>query len=349
MKLLLVGFGVVGQGFAQILRDKSAELQRKYNFTAEIIGVVTASKGALYRADGLNIPALLEAAARGSFADYPDEPGLKRAKTAGEMIAAGEADVLVEVSPTDLETAQPALDYCLQALDAGMHLALANKGPVALAYASLNNKARAKGLQLRYEATVMAGTPTMRLAEEALAGCTIRSARGILNGTTNYILTQMENGMSYEAALAQAQVLGYAEADPSGDVEGWDAAGKVLILANAILGVPLAMADLDVSGITAISAADIAEAKAAGERYKLIASATADGGAVKATCLPLADPLASVGGSTNAITFETDLLGDITLIGAGAGKLETGCAILADLLAINRATGQATQQSATRL
>ena len=339
MKLLLIGFGAVGQGFAQILRDKSAELQRNHNFTAEIIGVATASKGALYRRDGLNIPALLAAAESGSFDGYPNEPGLKRGMTAKDMIAAGEADVLVEASPTDLETAQPALDYCLQALDAGMHLALANKGPVALAYGKLKSKARAKGLQMRYEATVMAGTPTMRLAEEALAGCTIRSARGILNGTTNYILTQMEDGLSYADALAQAQDLGYAETDPSGDVDGWDAAGKALILANALFGVPLAMADLDVSGITAISAADIADAKAAGERYKLIASATPDGGAVKALRLPLADPLASVGGSTNAITLDTDLMGDITLIGAGAGKRETGCAILADLLAINRATG----------
>ena len=137
-------------------------------------------------------------------------------------------------------------------------------------------------------------------------------------------------------ALAQAQALGYAETDPSGDVEGWDAAGKVLILSNALFGNELTLADLDVSGITAISAADIADANAAGQRYKLIARATPDGGEVKATRLPLDDPLANVGGATNAITLETDLLGNITLIGAGAGKLETGFAILSDLLAIQR-------------
>lgn len=339
MKLLLIGFGVVGQGFAEILRDKSAELQRKHAFAATIIGVAAASKGSLYRPAGLDLSALLEAAAGGSFDGYPDAAGLRRGMTARDMIAAGEADVLVEVSPTNLDTAQPALDICHRALDAGMHLVLANKGPVALDYASLQARARAMDRQLRYEATVMAGTPTMRLAEEALAGCAIRSARGILNGTTNYILTQMETGMSYDEALAQAQELGYAESDPTGDVEGWDAAGKVLILANALFGGGLTMADLDVSGITAISAANIADAKAAGQRYKLIASATPDGGSVKATRLPLADPLANVGGSTNAITFETDLLGDVTLIGAGAGKLETGFAILADLLAIQRVTG----------
>jgi len=339
MKLILIGFGVVGQGFAEILRDKAVELKRKHGFAAAIIGVVTASKGALYRSDGLDIPALLEAAHGGCFSHYPDQPGLRRGWSADEMIAAGEADALVEVSPTNLETAQPALDICKLALDAGMHLVLANKGPVALDHANLRAQARAKGVQMRYEATVMAGTPTMHLAEDALAGCEILSARGILNGTTNYILTQMESGMSYEGALKQAQELGYAETDPTGDVEGWDAAGKVLILANALFGASLTMADLDVSGITHISAADIAEARAAGCRYKLIASATAEGGMVKAARLPLADPLASVGGSTNAITMKTDLLGDITLIGAGAGKLETGGAILADLLAIQRAAG----------
>ena len=338
MKLILIGFGVVGQGFAEILREKAAELQREHNFKPEVVGVVTASKGSLYRSEGLDIASLLEAARAGDFGGYPEQPCLRRGMTANDMIVAREADALIEVSPTNLETAQPALDFCHQALDAGMHIALANKGPVALDYANLKAKARSKSLHMRFEATVMAGTPTMQLAQEALAGCRIHSARGILNGTTNYILTQMESGMAYAEALEQAQELGYAETDPSGDVEGWDAAGKVLILANALFGSGLTMSDLEVSGITAISPADIAEAAAEGQRYKLIASATPDGGTVKAIRLPLGDPLASVGGSSNAITLSTDLMGDITLIGAGAGKRETGCAILADLLAIQRST-----------
>ncbi len=339
MKLILIGFGVVGQGFAEILVSKATQLAQEQDFAPLIVGVVTASKGTLFRNAGLDIAALLASAQAGSFDAYPAQAGLRRDMAASDMIAAESADALVELSPTNLDTAQPALAYCHQALDAGLHLVLANKGPVALDYANLKSKARAKGLEMRCEATVMAGTPTMHLAQDALAGCTIHSARGILNGTTNYMLTQMENGMSYEAALAQAQALGYAETDPSGDVEGWDAAGKVLILANALFGSSLKLADLDVSGITQISAADIADAKAAGQRYKLIARATPTGGAVKAMRLPLSDPLASVAGSTNAITLATDLLGDVTLIGAGAGKLETGCAILADLLAIARCTG----------
>ena len=336
MKLILIGFGVVGQGFAEILLSKATQLAQEQDFSPLIVGVVTATKGTLFRDAGLDIAALLAAAQAGSFDAYPEQTGLRRDMSASAMIQAGSADALVELSPTNLDTAQPALAICHQALDAGLHLVLANKGPVALDYANLQSKARAQGLQMRCEATVMAGTPTMHLAQDALAGCTINSARGILNGTTNYMLTQMENDMSYEAALAQAQALGYAETDPSGDVEGWDAAGKVLILANALFGSSLKMADLDVGGITRISAADIADAKAAGQRYKLIARATPTGGEVKAMPLPLSDPLASVSGSTNAITLETDLLGDVTLIGAGAGKLETGCAILSDLLAIAR-------------
>ena len=339
MKLILIGFGVVGRGFTEILRDKAAELLREQSFSAEIIGVATASKGALYRANGLDLQALLAAAQAGSFASYPEQDGLLRGLTVDEMIAAGDADALVEASPTNLETAQPALGFCHRALDAGLHLALANKGPVALDYAGLKSKARAKGLHMRYEATVMAGAPTIHLAVDALAGCRILSARGILNGTTNYILTQMEAGLPYEAALAKAQELGYAESDPRGDVEGWDAAGKVLILASALFGCAWTLDDLGVSGITQISADDIAKAREAGQRYKLIASAAPHGGAVKATRLPLDDPLASVGGSTNAITLETDLMGNITLIGAGAGSLETGYAILSDLLAIQRMTG----------
>ena len=336
MKLVLIGFGVVGQGLAEILRDKSADLRQKQNFSAAIVGVVTASKGALYHPEGLDIAELLKAAETGSFAAYPDAAGLQRGWDARAMIDAGAADVLVEASPTNLQTAQPALDYCHQALDRGMHLVLANKGPVALDYASLKEKSEAKSLHMRCEATVMAGTPTMRLAEDALAGCAIHSARGILNGTTNYILTQMEGGMSYADALAQAQSLGYAETDPTGDVEGWDAAGKVLILANALFGRSMTINDLDVRGITKISESDIADARSQGQRYKLIAQISASGGSVGPQRLPLSDPLASVGGSTNAITLETDLLGDITLIGAGAGKLETGYALLSDLLAIHR-------------
>jgi homoserine dehydrogenase len=184
----------------------------------------------------------------------------------------------------------------------------------------------------------MSGTPTLRLGRELLAPAGIFGVEGILNGTTNFILTRMETGVAYPEALAEAQKLGYAEADPTGDVEGFDAAGKVVILARLLLGAELGMADVERQGITGLTPADINTARAAGERWKLIGSLAVSAGQVTASVRPtrllLTNPLAGVSGATNAILFHTHLLGDVTLIGPGAGRLETGTAVIEDLLAI---------------
>jgi homoserine dehydrogenase len=338
MRLILIGFGNVGQGLAQILHDKAEDLKTRHGFEAQIVGVATGSRGIIAHHAGLAIPDLLDAISTGSFDHYPYSDGLRRYDDAMQMIRETQADVLVEASPTNLNTAQPALSHMEAALETGKHIVTANKGPIARDLQRLRQLAQAKQLQIRFEATVMAGTPSIATGIELLAGCTINEARGILNGTTNYMLTQMENGLSYEAALKQTQELGYAETDPTADVEGWDAAAKVLILLAGVFGKQAQVSDLAVTGITGITQADIENAKQAGERYKLIASATPHGGSVQPVRLPLSNPLAHVGGATNAITFATDLMGDITLIGAGAGKLETGSALLADLLAIHRLT-----------
>jgi homoserine dehydrogenase len=239
---------------------------------------------------------------------------------------------LIDTTPTDIQTGGAALDTFRVALGAGVNVVTVNKGPLAVAYAELMALAQENHAQLLFEGTVMAGTPSIRLAREALRGNTISSARGILNGTTNYILTQMETGMSYSEALSQAQALGYAEPDPSGDVEGWDAAAKVLILSNMLFNKALKLEELDVTGITGITLEMVQEAAQAGERWKLIAEATPDGGRVYPLRLPLSNPLAGVSGATNAITYETDFLGDVTLVGAGAGLQQTGFALLADVL-----------------
>jgi homoserine dehydrogenase len=336
MKIALIGFGTVGQGLAEILRDKGAELAEKYDFRADIVAVATQRRGSLYHPDGLDVNDLLAAIGKGHLDNYPDLPDLSRNWDTLTLIQQSNADVMVETTHTNLQTGQPALDYCFAALDNGKHVVLANKGPVAVAYADLKERARQADKRLLFEGTVMAGTPSIRLAQDALAGCTISSARGILNGTTNYILTQMENGMSYSDALTQAQQLGYAEADPAGDVDGWDAAGKVIILAAALFNKKLTLADMSVSGISAITAEDVAEAKAAGEKWKLIAQITPDNASVEAMRIPMSNPLAAVSGATNAITYSTDLLGDVTLVGAGAGRLQTGFALLSDLLDIAR-------------
>ena len=340
LRLALIGFGTVGQGLAAILQASADSLAAQQGVNLSIVAVSDLMKGAVYHPDGLDIAALLNAGKGGSLSAYPDQPGLVRGLDSLATIRQSNADAVVEVSYTDLKTGEPAISHIKAAFEARKHVILTNKGPVALAYSELSTLAERKGLFFGYEGTVMSGTPSLRLARTALAGCHIREARGILNGTTNYILTQMERGMSYADALADAQRLGYAEADPTGDVEGFDASGKLIILANVVFGVSLGMDDVDRTGITRLTVDDIESARASGERWKLIACAqrTPNGvtASVRPTRLPLSDPLAGVGGATNAITYETDLLGPVTLVGPGAGRKETGFAILSDLLELAR-------------
>jgi homoserine dehydrogenase len=337
-RLILVGFGNVGQGFAQILREQAEELAAQ-GLQAVIVAVSDPLKGSVYRPEGFSPAELLDTVQAGQSLETLNAAA--KGWDAQRTIAECEADVLVELSYTDLKTGEPAVSHVCQALQRGMHAITSNKGPVALHYPELAALAAEKGVQFGIEGTVMSGTPSMRLGAELLGAAGVSKIQGIINGTTNYILSQMEEGASYQDALADAQAQGYAEADPTGDVEGFDAAGKVVILANVLMGAKISMADVERQGITQLTSADIANARAEKMRWKLIASVekTAEGvkASVKPTLISITHPLASVSGATNAITYSTRLLGDVTLIGPGAGRLATGYAILGDLLAIQRA------------
>lgn len=340
-RLALIGFGNVGQGFAQILQERGAELAQRFGAELQIVAVSDLLKGSVYDPQGLD-PAALLAAVEGATGELPladiEAPhhGWDALRTIGES----NADVVLEMSYTDLETGEPALTHVRHAVQNGKHVVTTNKGPTALYFPELKRLADENGVELGVEGTVMSGTPALRLGMELLAGAGIRRVQGILNGTTNYILTQMESGAAYEEALAEAQQKGYAEADPSGDVEGHDAAGKVVILANLLLDLPLTMDDVACEGITGLTPEDIRAAQEAGERWKLIGMVerTKDGhrASVRPTRLSQSHPLASVSGATNAITYTTDLLGEVTLVGPGAGRVETGYALLEDILGIHR-------------
>lgn len=337
-RLILVGFGNVGQGFAQILREQAEELAAQ-GLQAVIVAVSDPLKGSVYRPAGFSPAELLDTVQAGQSLETLN--ATSKGWDAQRTIAECAADVLVELSYTDLKTGEPAVSHVRQALQRGMHAITSNKGPVALQYPELAALAAEKGLQFGIEGTVMSGTPSMRLGAELLGAAGVTKIQGIVNGTTNYILSQMEAGASYQDALAEAQAQGYAEADPTGDVEGFDAAGKVVILANVLMGAKISMADVERQGITQLTSTDIGDARAEKMRWKLIASVekTAEGikASVKPTLIPITHPLASVSGATNAITYSNRLLGDVTLIGPGAGRLATGYAILGDLLAIQRA------------
>ncbi|MFC7395393.1 homoserine dehydrogenase [Scopulibacillus cellulosilyticus] len=341
-KLAFIGFGVVGQGLAEILREKKDELKESENFEAEIVAISDLNKGSIYHPDGLDIDTALQLLKEtGNLEDYPQTPGLVKGWDSFKTIRETNADTIIEVSYTDVKTGQPAIDHCRTAFENGKNVVMTNKGPVALAYRELSEIAEKNGVYWGFEGTVMSGTPALRMPIVTLAGNNITEIRGILNGTTNYILTKMEEEhVPYEEALKEAQALGYAEADPTSDVEGYDARYKVVILSNYVMKSPLTAEEVSCKGISDITLKDIEEAKAEGKRWKLLAKIRKENGKVIADIAPekvdLTDPLASIGGAVNAITYECDLLGTVTLSGAGAGKVETGFSLLIDLINIHR-------------
>jgi homoserine dehydrogenase len=338
MRLLFLGFGTVGQGLAELLLAKRDELKKRYGFDWKVTGIADTLKGSAYDPKGIDLPKALAMAAKGESLAALDRRG--KGWDALAMAKKAEADVLLEATYTDIKTGEPATSHIRAGLDRGVHVVTTNKGPLALHYRELAELAARHKVEFLFEGTVMSGTPVLSLVRETLAGAEILEMQGILNGTTNYILTRMEEGLSYEAALAKAQELGYAEAVPDADVLGWDALAKVTILANVVFGAALKPAESPCEGITKITAADIAKAKADGKRYKLIGRVWREGGAVKATVAPrlvdLSQPLAGVIGATNAVAIKTDALGEVTIVGPGAGKAQTGFSMLTDLLHIVR-------------
>ncbi len=338
LKIAMVGFGTVGQGLAEIILDKADLLKKKEDVAFSVTAISDMLLGSVADPNGIDLARALAAVKEGGSLDAYE--GGTHGWDALTTISECGADVMLEATYTDLKTGEPAITHVKEALGRGMHVATTNKGPVVLAAPELIEMAGAKGLSFLFEGTVMSGTPTLSLAMRNLAGCTIRSIAGILNGTTNYMLTEMEGGLPYETALKQAQELGYAEAVPDADVEGHDAMGKVIILSNLLLGGSLTTADVKCEGITKITPEQIKEAAARGKRYKLIGRAERKGDTIEASvqpvALPLSDPLAGVGGATNALTFDTDLLGPVTVIGAGAGRVETGFSLYADMIDIAR-------------
>lgn len=338
-RLMLIGCGTVGIGLLEIIQKKKTDIS--------LVAISDFKKGSINCADGLHIDKVLKILHDGkSLDEYSCDNGncgctLNRGWDALKTIRECDADIMAEMTFTDIKTGQPATQHIEEALKRGMNVTTSNKGPAALYYNKLKKLADENGVKFLIEGTVMSGTPVFNLARECFAGCDITEVKGILNGTTNYILTKMEQeGWSYEDALKKAQELGYAEADPTADVEGFDALAKVVILSNVLLGGNVKPGDVPCEGISSITLEDIKAAAAENMRYKLIGSTRKEGdriiASVKPVKLPMTDPLTGVNGANNALTFNTDLLGDVTIQGAGAGKIETGFSIFVDILNIIR-------------
>ncbi len=338
LRLSVAGFGLVGQGFVELLAQKQEYLRQAFDIDARLVGVGSGRDGFIYRENGLELSTLLELRRAGcALTDYE---GVRHWESVLAGLRETGANMLVEVTPTNLQDAEPGMSHIVTALQMGMHVVTANKGPGALAAQELLALARQQGVQLRMEATIMAGTPVLSTLLEGMAGAAIQEVRGILNGTTNYILGAMSGGQAYADALAQAQLRGYAETDPTADVEGYDALAKTLILAALVFHQPLRPSQVKLQGITALTAVDMQQALAEGKRIKLIATLrrVADrlAASVSPQALLLSDPLAAVEGVTNALTIHSDVLPAVTVIGPGAGALATAQGLLADMIACAR-------------
>ncbi len=320
MRIAIIGFGSVGRGVAEVITAKKTGL---------IVTAIADSKSGLINDSGLDIAEILKNKKTTGICGTPEI-------TVSDIISSDAYDVLVEVSPTNAETGEPALGYIRQALNSGKHVVTSNKGPVALKFEELHALAAENNVTLRYEATVCGAIPLMHTIEHGIAGNEITRLYGVFNGTCNYILTRMaEEGLTYKQALLEARELGYAEADPTYDVKGIDAAIKLVILANAVWGMKKSLADVDIIGIDGVTTAAIALAEKEDQTIRLIGEIYPANGILRVspTIIPKSHPLV-VRDTLNAVTIETVLAGEITLIGKGAGSSETASAIIADLLFI---------------
>jgi homoserine dehydrogenase len=335
--IAMMGFGNVNRALAQIIRTQTAAMTQELGFTMLVTAITDMRLGTVIDETGVDLEAVLKM-----------EPGTTVAGMTGGTAACDNeafartapADILIEATFTNPVDGEPALSHVRWGLESGKSVCTTNKGPAAFAVEELKALAADNGVRFEFEGAVMSGTPVIRLAAGPLKGVGINGFSGILNGTSNYILGRMESGLSQADAITEAQDLGYAEADPSADIGGSDVRLKVTVLTNELLGVSISPDQVITEGITAVTAEMIAEAAAEGTRWKLIGQATRAGdGTVTASVAPMmlasTHPLAGISGATNAVMFDTDFLGQVTLSGPGAGRIETAYALLSDIIAID--------------
>jgi len=337
MRLVLIGFGNLGRGLSRALIEKARFLRANYGLAPRVVAAVD-EYGAAVDEKGLKLERLLRAAEKSkTVAAYPGKG--KRKKSALEVIDDVEADVVFELTPTNIKTGNPGLTHIKKSMLAGRHVITSNKGPLVVAFRELDKLARRQGVEFRYSASVGGAVPVIGLAKKLLAGNEVHAVRGVLNGTTNYILTRMsKEGAPFDVVLRETQELGIAEKDPTLDIEGIDTACKITILANAILGINAKLRDVRTVGIKRIRPEATRLAQEAGYMIKLVGVAERGSLEVGPRLVPAGHPLA-VGGTLNAVTFELDLAREITITGFGAGPRETSSALLGDLIDVHRALG----------
>jgi homoserine dehydrogenase len=333
-RLAFIGFGNVGQALARLLLVKRERLQSEFGLTFTVTGISTGRHGAAIDPNGLDVERALAIAREGGLLDPLSAQPAPRDGVA--FIRACPADVLFENSPVNVESGQPALDHLKTALENGMHAITANKGPVVHGYRLLQETAARNGHKFMHESTVMDGAPIFSLWRSTLPAIDLLGFRGILNSCTNMILGRMDQGETFDQAVAYAQSVGIAETDPSGDIDGWDASIKVAALVTVLMGVPFTPQQVDRTGIRAITPAMLADARAHGKRWKLACTARRDGDKVTGKVAPEMvspdSPLFSINGTSSYVQFETDVLPGLGVVESNPGPQTTAFGLLADFI-----------------
>jgi homoserine dehydrogenase len=324
----LLGFGNVNRALVQLLLKKSAELQEP-GIAWRVTGVATRRMGWIADSHGFDVEQLLKGSASspaGAAAPHDVRSWLKEAR----------ADILFEATGLNVEDGQPAIDHIRAALELGAHAITANKGPIVHAYEELRSLAESKGKMFLFESTVMDGAPIFSLFRDSLPVVHLRGFRGILNSTTNVVLSDMENGLSFEQSVKRAQEAGLAETDPSHDLDGWDSAVKIAALVRVLMGVPIKLDEIERMGIRRLTGDEVRAARAAGKPYKLVCNAKREASHVKASVRPeqveLSDPLAWVAGPSSIVQFETDIFPNLTITENDPGLETTAYGMLADFV-----------------
>ncbi|HSL13111.1 MAG TPA: homoserine dehydrogenase [Nitrososphaeraceae archaeon] len=331
MRIILIGYGIVGQSFTKLLLSKLVDLYNIYGMKPRIVACVD-NKGSAIDTSGLDIQRLLEIKKnKGTVGEY------HRNKTSRleplQIIENIDAEIVMELTPTNLKDGEPGLSHIISAMKYSKNVITVNKGPLSVAFSSLIELANYNGIMFKFSGTVGGGTPILEFAKRCLKGDRIVSFKGILNGTTNFILSKMEEGLTFKNALKDAQIKGYAETIPSLDIDGFDAAAKLVIMANWLMGMKVALEDVNRTGITKVTTQEVSKALKKGNAIKLIASCENKKLVVKPMEVSKLDPLC-VNGTLNSVTFSLEYAGNQTIIGRGAGGIETASAVLRDMIEI---------------
>ena len=335
-KLALLGFGNVGQAFIELLLEKGEDLAEDPGLGFRVVGIASGSHGRAIDPQGLPLQEVLDAYRRGKSLDGFSQKPIQDSE---EFIQSCQADVLLESTPVDYQTGEPALSYLRSALEAGMHAITANKGPLVHGYHELTSLAKKAGRSFFFESAVMDGAPVFSIARCGLPGAAVQGFSGILNSTTNLILSRMGEGETQEEAISYAQSIGIAETDPSGDVDGWDAAVKVAALATVLMDIPLLPDQIDRTGIRGLTPDLIQDASEQGKRWKLICEAKLDPDSPRglyAVVHPVMVDHSSifyhVSGTSSVVEIYSDVLEKLTLIEGDPSPRTTAYGLLADTL-----------------